>query len=321
MLLYSVGNRCPCVIYCAPTQYIIKSRVDRPTCVSASLPFRLPPLPAAKMLLQHSHLVLGLSASLAWAQNIVPFPSNVEIDVIFPRNDTYDHAEVFPVVFAIQGAKAAWDFQFHFEWDINYADGYASDGLVEFGRAGNIFDGVPAPSDPFIVTNRSISMYKASGDHKYRLSWEFGFYTNCTDHGSSFEIESRAFNARGSLVFTVKSGAKKPDIAEPGPCPLLGSVVGMQGNSSGGCVHVGDSGISANPCAVTVNAAMASSVTSVIGTTNSYPSFTRTTTTSMTPGASGATPTGTAGGRASGNGAARPGMDVAAVIGLAALLV
>ena len=265
--------------------------------------------------------ILGLFAGYAFAQNTVTFPSNVEIDIIYPRNDTYDHAEVFPIIFAIQGAKAAWDFQFHFDWSINYADGYASNGLVSYGRAENVYEGVSAPSDPFIVANRTISLFKSSGDHKYKLSWKYGFYTNCTTDQTGFTIESRAWNAQGSIIFTIQSGAKKADITEPGPCPLLGGVVGMQGNSSSGCVHLGDSGISANPCAVTVNAAMASSIINVIGTTNSGLDFTRSTSTSGGSSAS-ATPTGKSNGNGpSGNGAARPGMNVAAALGIAAILV
>jgi hypothetical protein len=266
-----------------------------------------------------------LFAGVASAQNAVPFPTNVEIDVIFPRNDTYSPVDVFPVVFAIQGATAAWDFGFHFDWDINYADGYANNGLVSSGYASGgagLIDHERPPSDPFIVANKTVVFCNACGEHVFKLTWEFGFYTNCTQQGSTFEIESRRFNVRDSLYFTIKKGAKLPDITEPGSCPQLGSVLGLAGNSSSGCVHIGDSGIAANPCAIKVDQAFAASVTAGVGTTApGLPSKTAPTTTPATKTTTGGGGTTGAGGPTGTGAAGRAEVNLAALLGVAALMV
>ncbi|KAG6354377.1 hypothetical protein INS49_004394 [Diaporthe citri] len=89
----------------------------------------------------------------------ITLPSNVAVDLVFPRNDTYNPADTFPVVFALQGASAAWTFGFFLEWRIRRAQGCEGEcGIVDTGRLsvdqgefgsvsfGNIFSVVPGAS-------------------------------------------------------------------------------------------------------------------------------------------------------------------------------
>lgn len=78
--------------------------------------------------------LLSLFFTSSQAQS-VSLPSNVAVDLVFPRNDTYNPADTFPVVFALQGASAAWTFGFFFEWRIWRAQGCEGEcGIVDTGR-------------------------------------------------------------------------------------------------------------------------------------------------------------------------------------------
>src|SRR3569833_2284650 len=267
--------------------------------------------------MRSASLLLALLARSVYAAagDVIPLPTNIEIDLSFPRNDTYDHAKVFPIVFALQGAAAAWNFGFHFQWRLSYADGFASNGLDDFATLSSSSLGSELPpSDPFILANRTVVLSESNGEHKYTLAWEFGFYANCSLDGSTFRTEGRPSNTAGNITFTTKKGAKAPDIAEPGACPMLGSLLGIQSNITG-CPHIGDSGKSANPCAITVDAAMASSVSAAISATQSLPGST---TSSSTAGGTGSTASAT--NKPGGNHAGKLQANIGAVLGAAALL-
>ncbi|KAL2016191.1 hypothetical protein VTK56DRAFT_4080 [Thermocarpiscus australiensis] len=54
-------------------------------------------------------LLAVLPAALLWAAQVgaATFPVTVEVDLIFPRNDTYGPSPLFPIVFAFQNAALA----------------------------------------------------------------------------------------------------------------------------------------------------------------------------------------------------------------------
>ena len=65
-------------------------------------------------------LVLLFSAALAQESQgndaVVQYPATIEFDVVFPRNDTYAPAAVFPIVFALQNSKDAAAFRPLLSW-------------------------------------------------------------------------------------------------------------------------------------------------------------------------------------------------------------
>jgi hypothetical protein len=82
--------------------------------------------------------------------------STIEIDLVFPLNQTYAPINPFPVIFIIQNAAAAWNFGFQFLWNINGTSDEEGTGREAFGP-GLLFvtpDSChPAPSDPYIIAN------------------------------------------------------------------------------------------------------------------------------------------------------------------------
>lgn len=62
-------------------------------------------------------LSLFAAGTLTVAQ-LINLPTTVEIDLVFPLNETYALIKPFPVIFIIQNAAAAWNFGFQFQWNI-----------------------------------------------------------------------------------------------------------------------------------------------------------------------------------------------------------
>jgi len=45
---------------------------------------------------------LAALATLVRAQQAITTPQHIEVDIVFPRNETYKPADVFPIVLAVQ---------------------------------------------------------------------------------------------------------------------------------------------------------------------------------------------------------------------------
>jgi hypothetical protein len=216
-------------------------------------------------------VVLQLAAFAATSQ--VSLPANIEIDVIFPRQgETYAPVSPFPVVFAIQNAAVAWSFGFQFEWLIHTEQGIADVGTLDISSDDPANPLVP-PADPYLLINKSIELPFYPND-AHTLSWQFGFFGNCTEDadGSDYTFQGVPFNAQGSFNFSTAYGGKAVDVLAGGQCPALGSIVPVQSSIGANCPHIADSGIQPSPCAFTIDAAVASSVSAaVVPTTTAEP--------------------------------------------------
>src|ERR1700684_4363211 len=100
--------------------------------------------------------LLSLFGTVSWTVvQSITLPITIEIDLIFPLNQTYSRIDPFPVIFIIQNATAAWNFGFEFYWNITGVPD-ETPGREAFGP-GFLFVGMdsyhPAPADPFIVVN------------------------------------------------------------------------------------------------------------------------------------------------------------------------
>lgn len=199
------------------------------------------------------------------AQTITKFPANIEIDIIFPRNETYAAVAPFPIVFAIQNAKAAWDFGFHFDWELSNESGLQDSGGL-FAENTTQF-----PSDPYIFINYTLGLEdwgsSAADLRSWNLSWTFSFYGNCTDTADSWELQTGVTNSAGTMQFSSVAGGASPDILAAantsGGCALFGSIVPVQANLTN-CPHIGDTGIGQNPCGVKIDESVASMISASV---------------------------------------------------------
>lgn len=208
--------------------------------------------------------LLSLFFTTSTLAQSVALPSNVAVDLVFPRNDTYNPADTFPVVFALQGASAAWTFGFSFEWRIRRAQGCEGEcGIVDTGRLSvdqGEFGTVSFGSeDYYLYEDESTALSGnwglgvAVGDFQgaYSLEWDFGFLRNCSNDGGALQSEGGQTDFSGSSTFSVVPGAS-PDIrTQLEDCPIFGGVIGVQANLDG-CPSLGATAAEADPCVVEV---------------------------------------------------------------------
>lgn len=194
----------------------------------------------------------------------VTLPSNVAVDLVFPRNDTYNPADTFPVVFVLQGASAAWTFGFFFEWRLRRAQGCEGEcGIVDTGRLSvdqGEFGSVSFGSEDYYLyedesttlsANWGLGVAAGGFEGAYSLEWDFGFLRNCSDDGGAIQSEGGQTDFSGSSTFSVVPGAS-PNIREQlGECPISGGAIGVQANLDG-CPSLSATAAEADPCVVEV---------------------------------------------------------------------
>lgn len=62
------------------------------------------------------HLLIWLASVLL--ATAIEFPTTIELDVVFPRNETYNRMMALPVAFAVQNAEAAFQFGYSMTWTV-----------------------------------------------------------------------------------------------------------------------------------------------------------------------------------------------------------
>ncbi|KAK3500591.1 hypothetical protein B0T13DRAFT_465760 [Neurospora crassa] len=222
-----------------------------------------------------------LSAVLLWAMQVgaqTTFPTTVEVDLIFPRNDTYAPSTLFPVVFAFQNAALApsLDPSLSFLlWDNTFD--HAKDYKVNLKSTN--FTTEPTFVYTFISTlNTTADGAPAS----YSVSWELGQH-NCSHHGIlPSQVIGGGFRGTG-VTFTIANGAPEPDLVEATTngtlCTdasyfafnLTGILDGSSGQYDGRntCAVLSDVQplVDGDPCAVHVDLAAASSISAALTAT------------------------------------------------------
>ncbi|KAL0466563.1 hypothetical protein QR685DRAFT_99617 [Neurospora intermedia] len=217
-----------------------------------------------------------LSAVLLWAMQVgaqATFPATVEVDLIFPRNDTYAPSTLFPIVFAFQNAALAPSLDPSLDlllWDSTFS--HADDYTVKLKSTN--FTNEPT----FVYTYISTLNTTADGaPTSYMLSWELGA-RNC----SHFGVIGGGFRSLG-VTFTIANGAPEPDLvgatANSALCTdasyfafnLTGTVdvYPAQYDGRNSCAVLSDVQplVDGDPCAVHVDSATASSISAALTAT------------------------------------------------------
>ncbi|KAJ5094021.1 hypothetical protein N7456_009882 [Penicillium angulare] len=151
-------------------------------------------------------LIVGfvVSTSLAASQAI-------ELDLVFPRNDTYAPLAFFPIVLAVQNANLAWQLGAAIQYSLYYLD---SDDILK----GNAYVSSGSPStDPFFWIDYTQRTDQTEG--AWLLYWEFGLYWNCSYVNGSYSAEQSYESPGGMMYFTTASDGKQPDF-ESETCPM-----------------------------------------------------------------------------------------------------
>jgi hypothetical protein len=192
-------------------------------------------------------------------------PATVEIDIVFPLNQTYTLIDPFPVIFVIQNATVAWRFGFTLEWNITgVPDGHSVPYTIGPGYLFGTEDPVHPvpPPDPYIVVNSTIfpDLPEKVPAGKWTLGWSYTA-SPCTQNGDYVDVKINRVLAQGSMSFTVEASGASPDFTSS--CPTLAGQVGMMADLLG-CPQIGTPNTS-NPCGAKVDAVQASSISAVLG--------------------------------------------------------
>jgi hypothetical protein len=177
-----------------------------------------------------------------------------EIDNVFPRNETYKTADVFPIVFALQNMTAMASIgPFQLTWSIMpFGEGRRPSGLVpdddEFMLAGSSLlpPNNTAPSDgtTYLVDYTNATewiSYAKDDDYRFMLQWSLhwpGLDEDLCDRDLSSARAS--LPDQGSVMFNVQrtwgeNGRWKGPIHDAlvtTECPQLGSVVEIAPNAT-----------------------------------------------------------------------------------------
>ena len=198
-------------------------------------------------------VLLALQACLLAAQAAAV----VEFDLIFPRNDTYAPGPLMPVLFAIQNSATAASLNFTIFWEIyplaNAGKIRAMGGVAGLTKT-NLTSG-----DPYFAVGYAQGLNGT--EDSWVLRWDLRF-ANCS--GSSPGTKVTQNSETRYHFFSTKPGALAPNLVQgPGSCVNSTGVAinvaeTLPLNLDNSCLALASPPIvAANPCAVTVDNAMA----------------------------------------------------------------
>ncbi len=209
-------------------------------------------------------VLLALQACLLAARAAV-----VEIDMIFPRNDTYDPGPLMPVVFAIRNSAIAASLNLAILWsitdqaDTTNTNGYS--GVIDLKHT-NL-----TGTDPFFVADYAL---RINGTERgWVMSWGLSF-DNCSRNSLNPNAPTIAQNSEDRHhLFSTKPGAPAPNLVQgPGSCVnSTGVAINIAetlpldlyhlNNGHDSChVLASPPMVAASPCAVTVDNATAATI-------------------------------------------------------------
>jgi hypothetical protein len=220
-----------------------------------------------------------------------------EVDLVFPRNETYSPVSPFPVVFAFQNANVYTLYDGGFDWDISCDNAFYSRTTSDLSDPGD--NNFTAPSDPYFFVSSAPNSsnpvldpddtWLESNVINCTLTWSFGFWTNCSDYGFELVFGGPSLGLiGGNISFSVTPGGKLPldALRNYTECPIPGGTLLVRDATTEiHCVELPNISQfpSPGPCAVKFTGAAASSVISQIGTpTATFSPMPKTSTTSTT---------------------------------------
>jgi hypothetical protein len=134
------------------------------------------------------------------------FPAIAEVDILFPRNDTYAPTALMPVIFAIQNPAAAVSLDLALEWYLYQLE----DGDVTGVGSGVITMAYvsTASSGPDYEYGSIYNLVSVEGN--WSLFWVVGSI-NCTQFPVSNSSLPGHFQGN-TVIFTTKNGAQTTDL-------------------------------------------------------------------------------------------------------------
>ncbi|CAF3633570.1 hypothetical protein QX201_002277 [Fusarium graminearum] len=227
------------------------------------------------------HTILSTLISLGFSilaaasdEDVVSFPAIGEVDIVFPREDTYAAEAPFPVIFGLQNAPVLTTFSGTLNWELDCA-------YTLFGIGRLYLDFLP-DTEPYYFLNTSQAIADADEDQfqywrgeedSCILKWDFRWTTICEPRSDgSVLLKNNQFQRSGNVTFTLRPGAKtaRKAIAEYEGCAIGGTAIKLEKNHTVGCpILAQDSSPKPKPCDLDVKKARSSLAAAVVKPTTS----------------------------------------------------
>jgi hypothetical protein len=212
----------------------------------------------------------------------------LEVDLVFPRNETYRHTEIIPIVLAVQNLAAWAAANSSTVWSFSidpWSEGSVPGGIsYDFGYFEMLPNDAPATDPTFLVAVTNVTKWysdlhiaKRWGE-KYMLQWAAGRRTpDSPCHTNGFRLGSSE-----AVMFDVRmtdnedyfprytSPGTAVDILQATGCPQFNQIAQVTSNPTAtatslcpvGLQTAPASNVQGNPCAVTIDKAVASHISS-----------------------------------------------------------
>ncbi|GKZ29773.1 hypothetical protein AbraIFM66950_006403 [Aspergillus brasiliensis] len=222
-------------------------------------------------------LLLALFLGFAYVQASIT-PGVTEVDLIFPRNESFSPSPLTPIVFAIQNPSLLSSLNPTISYNIErvYVDvdeSYITAGVIHLSRLNY------TTSDPYFLY-WSVSTLDIEGT--FRFAWEI-LMNNCSLSQQSDALTFAYLNTiRHQFYFSTKNGTSSPDISaatEGGTCeksvaqavqvPELWEVPTSQTSSWGApsCAPTVGPSPTPSPCQVKIDSTAAASISAALTAT------------------------------------------------------
>ncbi|KAI1305443.1 hypothetical protein F5Y03DRAFT_355898 [Xylaria venustula] len=148
------------------------------------------------------------------------YPGLVELDVVFPRNDTHVPANLVPIVFALQNSAAAVDLNLQLDWDIKPLDGIDSLGGADHISLTTLNG---SNTDPFFAAYTTLTpantssndTYYAIAYSSYTLAeglYSLIWYLDVSNCSQGMPPTRAGFDPHGYVEFTLRNGTQQPNL-------------------------------------------------------------------------------------------------------------
>ncbi|KAI4685537.1 uncharacterized protein J4E84_006265 [Alternaria hordeiaustralica] len=222
--------------------------------------------------------VTWLSISLLGAVDAAASDTSgvVEVDLVFPRNDTYAPAPYVPIVFAVQNPELASSLSLRLGFEVwNMTNG----SKVDEGSFGDYYESSSlnwtntSSSDPELVY-RHYTEFNTEG--KWSLVWNL-IWSNCTYDPLREIYYQKGQSQTSGITFTTKKTAQGIDLVDATKNQSCSENQGIAFNVvdttkvTGGSYGVGEqcavldnSTVTPTPCRVNIDSTAASSITAAL---------------------------------------------------------
>ncbi|GKZ96005.1 hypothetical protein CBS63078_6422 [Aspergillus niger] len=218
-----------------------------------------------------SWAVLVVNSVIAMGDGTPDVSSGIfEVDLIFPRNETYTPQALMPIVFALQNPSLASPLAATITWGLREGNNWSAPGSITGGAFELSTLNLPTTGPGFATSIFNTLSYP---DGSWTFAWNLQLY-NCSVADSASCLLSESVNCSlaynpdqiieiyNTVVFTVSQSGQAPSLEAATSSDMCGTMEAYAFNvtsTRAACGFLAPSPTT-NPCAATINNSAASSI-------------------------------------------------------------